>query len=44
MKVSTVEEMRNLDKRSIEEYGFPQEVLMENAGNAAYFIILKKLA
>jgi len=43
MKVSTVEEMRNLDKRSIEEYGFPQEVLMENAGNAAYFIILKKI-
>ncbi len=41
MKVSTVEEMRNLDKCSIEEYGFPQEVLMENAGNAAYFIILK---
>jgi NAD(P)H-hydrate epimerase len=41
VKVSTVEEMRNLDKCSIEEYGFPQEVLMENAGNAAYFIILK---
>ncbi|MEA1995337.1 MAG: NAD(P)H-hydrate dehydratase [Campylobacterota bacterium] len=41
MKLSTVEEMRNLDKCSIEEYGFPQEVLMENAGNAAYFIILK---
>ena len=41
MKLSTVKEMRNLDKCSIEEYGFPQEVLMENAGNAAYFIILK---
>jgi len=41
MKVSTVEEMRNLDKCSIEECGFPQEILMENAGEAAYFVILK---
>lgn len=41
MKVSTVEEMRNLDRRSMEECGFPQEMLMENAGEAAYFVILK---
>jgi ADP-dependent NAD(P)H-hydrate dehydratase / NAD(P)H-hydrate epimerase len=42
MKVSTVAEMRDLDGRAIEEYGIKDELLMENAGEAAYFVILQK--
>ena len=43
MKISRSNEMRNLDRRAIEEYGIPQEILMENAGLAGYFTILKEL-
>ncbi|GAF71736.1 unnamed protein product, partial [marine sediment metagenome] len=43
MKVSRVHEMRDLDRRAIEEYGIVQEILMENAGQASYFTILKEL-
>jgi len=42
MKISTVEQMRNLDKRAIENFGIPQEFLMENAGEAVYFVILQE--
>jgi len=42
MKISRVNEMRNLDHRAIEEFGIPQEILMENAGLAGYFTILKE--
>jgi len=42
MKVSSVEEMRNLDKSAIEEFAIAEEFLMENAGQAAYFVILKE--
>ncbi len=42
MKISRVNEMRNLDRQAIEEYGITQEILMENAGQAAYFTILKE--
>ena len=42
MKISSVNEMRNMDSRAIEEYGIVQEILMENAGQAAYFTILKE--
>ncbi len=42
MKVSTVEQMRNLDKTAIEKYGIPDEVLMENAGLATYSMILNE--
>ncbi|MBD3189012.1 MAG: NAD(P)H-hydrate dehydratase [Candidatus Heimdallarchaeota archaeon] len=41
MKVSTVEEMRALDQKAI-EMGISQELLMENAGEATYFVILKE--
>jgi ADP-dependent NAD(P)H-hydrate dehydratase / NAD(P)H-hydrate epimerase len=42
MKVSNVDEMKNLDRMAVEEFGIPPEILMENAGNAAYFVILKE--
>ncbi|GAI29685.1 unnamed protein product, partial [marine sediment metagenome] len=42
MKVSTVDEMGNLDKSATEEFGISQELLMENAGQAVYFVILKE--
>ena len=42
MKVSTVAQMRNLDRGAIEEFGISQELLIENAGQAAYFVILKE--
>ena len=43
MKISHVNEMRDMDRRAIEEYGIAQEILMENAGQAAYFTILKEI-
>jgi NAD(P)H-hydrate epimerase len=39
MKVSSVSQMRSLDKRAIEEFGIIEELLMENAGYAAYFVL-----
>ncbi len=37
MKISTVSQMRALDQRAINEFGIKAELLMENAGHAAYF-------
>ena len=42
MKISHVKEMREMDKQAINEYGIPEEILMENAGQAAYFTVLKE--
>ena len=42
MKVSRVAEMRNLDRQAISDFGITQEMLMENAGEAAYFVILRE--
>jgi len=42
MKVTTVQEMRNLDRTAIEAYGIPDQILMENAGQAAYFVLLTR--
>ena len=39
MKVSRVSEMRNLDGTAIEKFGIKDELLMENAGQAVYFVI-----
>jgi len=42
MKVSRVSEMRELDRTAIEKYGIVEELLMENAGEALYFVMLKE--
>ncbi|MCJ7523456.1 MAG: bifunctional ADP-dependent NAD(P)H-hydrate dehydratase/NAD(P)H-hydrate epimerase, partial [Dehalococcoidia bacterium] len=43
MKVSRVGEMRSLDRRATEEYGIAEDILMENAGGASYFVMLQEL-
>ena len=43
MKIATVEEMRNLDHRAITEFGVPDPFLMENAGEAVYYLILREI-
>ena len=42
MKVSRVSEMRALDRTAIEKFGIVEELLMENAGGAVYFALLKE--
>jgi hydroxyethylthiazole kinase-like uncharacterized protein yjeF len=42
MKVSTVAEMKSLDRYAIKKLAIPQEILMENAGEASYFVILNE--
>ena len=42
MKVSSVSEMRAMDRTAIEKFGIAEELLMENAGEATYFVILNE--
>ena len=39
MKVSRVAEMKAMDRTAIEQFGISAELLMENAGHAAYFAL-----
>ena len=43
MKVCTVEQMRAMDRRAIEEHRIPEDILMENAGDAAYAVIRREV-
>jgi ADP-dependent NAD(P)H-hydrate dehydratase / NAD(P)H-hydrate epimerase len=43
MKISTVKQMRELDRSAVERFGIAEEILMENAGQAAYFTILSHI-
>ena len=42
MKLVTAAEMRELDRRAIEEVGIPSLVLMENAGRTTYQILRRE--
>lgn len=42
MKVAYVNEMRDMDHRAITEYGIPDQILMENAGQAVYYTVLNE--
>ncbi len=42
MKISSIEEMRSLDKKAM-EHGIKDELLMENAAHACYFVLLKEV-
>jgi NAD(P)H-hydrate epimerase len=42
MKVARVDEMKDLDRRATEEFGISEDLLMENAGQAVYFVILQE--
>jgi hydroxyethylthiazole kinase-like uncharacterized protein yjeF len=42
VKVTTVEEIKSLDQRATTEFGIPDYTLMENAGHAVYFVILRE--
>ncbi|MCD6474204.1 MAG: NAD(P)H-hydrate dehydratase [Thermoplasmata archaeon] len=42
MKISSVEEMRSLDKKAM-EHGIKDELLMENAAHACYFVLLREV-
>jgi hydroxyethylthiazole kinase-like uncharacterized protein yjeF len=42
MRVSTVQQMREMDKKAVELYGIPELLLMENAGNAAVQLLKNK--
>jgi hydroxyethylthiazole kinase-like uncharacterized protein yjeF len=43
MKVATTEEMRAMDRYAIETLGIPDEILMENAGVAAYYALASEM-
>ena len=43
MRVSTVEQMRDLDNRAIEAYSIKDELLMENAGLAAFRVLADRV-
>ena len=43
MKLATAEEMRAMDRYAIEKLGIPEEILMENAGIAAVYVLKSKI-
>lgn len=44
MKVSRVSEMRSLDREAIEKHGIAEDILMENAGLAAYRVLSQEVS
>ena len=44
MKVSSVEDMRSMDREAIEQLRIPEEILMENAGQAAASVLAGEIS
>lgn len=42
MKVARVTEMRTMDRQAVERFSIPEEILMENAGLAAYAVLARE--
>jgi NAD(P)H-hydrate epimerase len=42
MKISSVGEMRAMDRRAVEKFGISEEILMENAGRAAFEVLSRE--
>jgi len=42
VKISSVSEMRELDRTAIDRFGIREELLMENAGDATYYVIARE--
>jgi hydroxyethylthiazole kinase-like uncharacterized protein yjeF len=42
MKISSTGQMREMDRRAIEEYGISDELLMENAGLAVFQVLIRR--
>jgi len=43
MKVSSVDEMRAMDRYAVEQLGIPEAILMENAGQAAALVLSREI-
>ncbi len=43
MKVSTVEQMRGMDRHAMENLGISEEILMENAGRASFQVLSRSV-
>jgi NAD(P)H-hydrate epimerase len=43
MRVTTVDEIGSLDRRATTEFGVSEQILMENAGEALYYVILREM-
>jgi len=43
MKVANVQEIRDLDREAMEKFCIPEDILMENAGDAAYRVLVKEV-
>ncbi len=42
MKVSSVAQMRAMDRQAVETFGIPEEILMENAGRASFEVLSRE--
>jgi hydroxyethylthiazole kinase-like uncharacterized protein yjeF len=43
VKISRVSEMRAMDRAAIDQFGIPEELLMENAAHAAYVVLAREI-
>ena len=44
MKIVTATQMKQIDRRTIEEFGIPGERLMERAGEGIFRVVMRMIA